>query len=71
MRCISRVTMKKPKINFIVYCLIIFFSLPLMVNAFSEDFKPVMVNILIEVEKDGDEIYANKILEEIEKKVQT
>lgn len=42
-----------------------------MVNAFSEDFKPVMVNILIEVEKDGDEIYANKILEEIEKKVQT
>lgn len=63
--------MKKPKINFIVYCLIIFFSLSLMVNAFSEDFKPVMVNILIEVEKDGDEIYANKILEEIEKKVQT
>lgn len=63
--------MKKPKISFIVYCLIIFFSLSLMVNAFSEDFKPVMVNILIEVEKDGDEIYANKILEEIEKKVQT
>ncbi len=63
--------MKKPKINFIVYCLIIFFSLSLMVNAFSEDFKPVMVNILIEVEKDGDEIYANKMLEEIEKKVQT
>lgn len=63
--------MKRPKINFIVYCLIIFFSLSLMVNAFSEDFKPVMVNILIEVEKDGDEIYANKILEEIEKKVQT